>query len=110
MWIHLWAFDLLAFNGRDLRPQPLVKRQACLQTLLERFGCPAVSLSEPFDDGLALLRVAEQRGLEGVVSKRRDAPYCSGECRDWRKVKTMSWRKANRKRWRLFELQSKAAL
>jgi len=86
--IHLWAFDLLAFNGRDLRPQPLVKRQACLQTLLERFGCPAVSLSEPFEDGLALLRVAEQRGLEGVVSKRRGAPYRPGECRDWRKVNT----------------------
>ena len=61
--IHLWAFDLLAFNGRDLRPQPLVKRQACLQTLLERFGCPAVSLSEPFDDGLALLRVASDEAL-----------------------------------------------
>jgi|SRR5215813_3177588 len=72
--IHLWAFDLLAFNGRDLRLQPLVKRQAVLQTLLERIACPAVSLSEPFENGLALLRVAEERGLEGVVSKRRDAP------------------------------------
>jgi len=51
-----------------------------LQALLERFGCPAVSLSEPFKDGLALLRVAEQRGLAGVVSKRHDAPYRSGEC------------------------------
>jgi ATP-dependent DNA ligase len=46
--IHLWAFDLLAFNGRDLRPQPLVKRQARLQALLERFGCPAVRPSETF--------------------------------------------------------------
>ena len=97
--IHLWAFDLLAFNGRDLRVQPLVKRQARLQTLLERFGCPAVSLSEP----LALLRVAEERGLEGIVSKRRDAPYRSGECRDWRKVKTVAWRETNRERWQLFE-------
>ena len=103
--IHLWAFDLLAFNGRDLRLQPLVKRQAVLQALLERFGCPAVSLSEPFEDGLALLRVAEERGLEGIVSKRRDAPYRSGECRDWRKVKTMAWREANRERWRLFEVR-----
>src|SRR5262252_5411846 len=60
--IHLWAFDLLALNGRDLCPQPLVKRQARLQALLERFGCQAVSLSEPFEDGLALLHVAEQRG------------------------------------------------
>jgi len=101
--IHLWAFDLLAFNGRDLRSQPLVKRQACLQALLEQFGCPAISLSEHFEDGMALLRVAEQRALEGVVSKRRDAPYRSGECRDWRKVKTTAWREANRERWRLFE-------
>ena len=62
--IRLWAFDLLAFNGRDLRPQPLVKRQARLQVLLERFGCPAVTLSEPFDDGLALLRIAEEHRLE----------------------------------------------
>jgi ATP-dependent DNA ligase len=38
--------------------------------------------------------VAEQRGLEGIVSKRRDAPYKSGECRDWRKVKTAAWREA----------------
>ena len=101
--IHLWAFDLLVFNGQDLRPQPLVKRQASLQALLERFACPAVSLSEAFEDGQALLRVAEQRGLEGIISKRRDAPYRSGECRDWRKVKTTAWREANRERWRLFE-------
>ena len=78
-------------------------RQARLQALLERFSYQAVSLSEPFEDGLALLRVAEGRGLEGVVSKRRDAPYRSGECRDWRKVKTLAWREANRERWRLFE-------
>jgi ATP-dependent DNA ligase len=37
------AFDLLAFNGRDLRLQPLVKRQACLRALLERFSCPVDS-------------------------------------------------------------------
>jgi len=102
MWIHLWAFDLLAFNDRDLRLQPLKNRQACLQALSERFACPDISLSEPFEDGLALLRVAEERGVEGVVSKRRDAPYRSGECRDWRKVKTVAWREANWERWRLF--------
>ena len=47
--------------------------------------------------------MAEKRRLEGVVSKRRDAPYRSGDCRDWRKVKTTAWREANRERWRLFE-------
>jgi hypothetical protein len=34
-------------------------------------------------DGLALLRAAEEHRLEGVVSKHRDAPYRSGECRNW---------------------------
>jgi bifunctional non-homologous end joining protein LigD len=101
--IHLWAFDLLTFNGRDLRPQPLLERQASLRALLERFGCTAVSLSEPFDDGTALLRIVEKEGLEGVVSKRRVSPYRSGECRDWRKIKTVAWREANRERWRLFD-------
>jgi bifunctional non-homologous end joining protein LigD len=87
---------LLAINGRDLPLQPLVKRQACLRALLERFGCPGTSLSEGFEDGLALLRAAEQRGLESVVSKLRDAPYRSGGCRDWRKVKTLAWREGNK--------------
>jgi bifunctional non-homologous end joining protein LigD len=98
---HLWAFDLLALNGQDWRPQPLVKRQDRLQALLERFGCPAVRPSETFMDGLALLCAAEEHCLEGVVN--RDAPYRSGECRGWRKVKTDAWREANGERWRLFE-------
>jgi hypothetical protein len=33
----------------------------CLPAPLERFDCPVGSLSEGFEDGLALLRVAEQR-------------------------------------------------
>jgi ATP-dependent DNA ligase len=56
-----------------------------------------------FDDGLNLLEAAARMQLEGVVSKRRAAPYRAGECKDWRKVKTAAWREANRERWRLFE-------
>jgi ATP-dependent DNA ligase len=43
----------------------------------------------------------------GVVSKRRDAPYRSGECRDWVNVKTVAWREANRERWQPFERTSR---
>jgi ATP-dependent DNA ligase len=35
--------------------------------------------------------------FEGIVSKQRNAPYRRGECRDWRKVKTITWREANRR-------------
>jgi bifunctional non-homologous end joining protein LigD len=101
--LHVWAFDLLALDGKDLRKWSLERRQARLQALLSRFACPMVLASECFADGQALLRVAEKHGLEGVVSKRRDAPYRSGNCRGWRKIKTAAWREANRERWRLFE-------
>ena len=33
--------------------------------------------------------------LEGIVSKRKAAPYRSGEYRDWHKIKTAAWRTAN---------------
>jgi len=90
------------FANRPANPTKSVLRSAST-SLNARLGCPAVSQSEPFEDGLAFLRVAEERGLEGVVRKRRDAPYRSGECRDWRKVKMLEWREANKKRWRLSE-------
>jgi ATP-dependent DNA ligase len=45
-------------------------------------------------------------GLEGVVSKRRDAPYRSGKRSDWIRVKCPAWRAANQQRWRLFEGRS----
>jgi ATP-dependent DNA ligase len=48
-----------------------------------------------------LLAECEKRGLEGIVSKRLDAPYRSGKC-DWIKVKTPAWRAANKNRDDLF--------
>jgi bifunctional non-homologous end joining protein LigD len=96
--LHMWAFDLLEYNGKDWRQQPLTKRQARLQVLLDRFDCWAILTSFAFDDGAALLRAAETHQLEGIVSKRRDSAYRSGDCPDWLKIKTSSWREENRER------------
>jgi ATP-dependent DNA ligase len=49
-----------------------------------------------------LPEAAEDLQLEGIVSKRWAAPYRSGDCRDWVKVKTVHWRATNRERWRMF--------
>lgn len=43
-----------------------------------------------------------KRGLEGIVSKKKDAPYRSGKC-DWIKVKCAEWRAANKDRGDLFQ-------
>ena len=56
--------------------------------MLKRGKVPDLHLLDAFDGGQKLLEPAEQHGLEGLVSKRRDAPYRSGEFRDWVTVKT----------------------
>jgi ATP-dependent DNA ligase len=84
----VFAFDLLHHNGHDLRSIPLTGRRRRLERLLRRAKVPCLHLVEAFDDGQKLLEAAERHGLEGVVSKQRSAPYKSGECWDWRKVKT----------------------
>ena len=99
----VFAFDLLYRDGRDLRRLPLVERRRRLQRLMSRSEIPCLYLVPCFEDGPQLLETAAQFNLEGVVSKRRDAPYRSGACRDWLKVKTAAWREANQERWRLFE-------
>jgi bifunctional non-homologous end joining protein LigD len=99
----VFAFDLLFRDGRDLRSLPLIERRRRLGRLISRSRVPCLHLVLQFDDGEALLESAERLGLEGVVSKRRQALYRSGRSRDWLKIKTAAWREANRGRWRLFE-------
>ena len=41
--------------------------------------------------------------LEGVISKRRSAPYRSGTQKDWVKVKSKAWREANQDRSELLQ-------
>ena len=41
--------------------------------------------------------------LEGIVSKKRAAPYVAGVACGWIKCKTRQWRETNRERYKLFE-------
>jgi bifunctional non-homologous end joining protein LigD len=99
----VWAFDLLHHNGRDLRELPLFEGKARLEKLILAANIRWLHYSESFDDGIGLLKAADHMKLEGIVSKRRDAPYRSGKKSAWIKVKCATWRAANKERWRLFE-------
>ena len=84
------AFDLLWLEGEDLRPVSLYDRKARLAEVAEAVETPALRLVEPMPEasGPALLKAACGLGLEGVVSKRLDAPYQSGaRLETWRKAK-----------------------
>ena len=84
-----YVFDLL-FEGReDLRALPLRDRKARLEALVERAGGPGrIRYVEHFETGgEAVLSSACRMHLEGVVSKRLDAPYVSGRSITWTKAK-----------------------
>ncbi|MGO7673872.1 non-homologous end-joining DNA ligase [Rhizobium ruizarguesonis] len=82
------AFDLLYFDGHDLRRSELSMRRHLLEDLVPSGGQGEIRLSEEFDaDGDRLLASACEHGLEGIIAKRRDAPYRSGRLGDWLKIK-----------------------
>jgi bifunctional non-homologous end joining protein LigD len=82
----LYVFDLVAFEGYDLRSLPLVKRKAILERVLPRVG--PLKYLEHFDkNGEALYEQVVQLGLEGIVAKRADAPYRAGRTDSWLKIR-----------------------
>jgi bifunctional non-homologous end joining protein LigD len=86
-----YAFDLLHLNGYELVKVPLEGRKAALSSLLSRGQASgAVRYSEHFAvEGAAFFEQACRLQLEGMISKRRTAPYRLGRGRDWVKVKCL---------------------
>jgi bifunctional non-homologous end joining protein LigD len=95
-----WCFDLLAIDGKDVRKEPLEQRRERLRQLLAGADRDLLRNSDALDDGEKLLDAAN---LEGVVSKKRSAPYLAGPNCGWVKLKTQTWRQANRERYKMFE-------
>ena len=88
--LHFYVFDLVAFEGRDLRKLPLAERRRLLEDHALQGMRDPVRLSEVFDaTPKQLIAAAKQAGLEGVVGKRANSTYESGERSGaWVKYKT----------------------
>jgi bifunctional non-homologous end joining protein LigD len=84
-----FAFDLLFAEGEDLREKPLTNRKEQLAVMLSKPGDdPRLRFVEHFETGGdAVLKSACRLSLEGIVSKRADAPYQSGRTDTWAKSK-----------------------
>jgi ATP-dependent DNA ligase len=82
----LYAFDLLAIDGADIRQERLEDRRGKLRLLLAHPEGILFS-DHHHGDGEVVFRHACQLGLEGIVSKRRDSSYSSGRCKSWLKIK-----------------------
>jgi bifunctional non-homologous end joining protein LigD len=82
-------FDLLFFQGEDLRDRPLEERKELLASLQLPTDRGPIRYTEHFEgDGQKFLEAARDQGLEGIICKRRDRPYVSGRTTDWLKCKT----------------------
>lgn len=84
-----FGFDLLFSGEEDLRALALSDRKDRLETLLSRSAKDArLRFVEHFETGGdAVLRSACRLSLEGIVSKKADAPYTSGRSDTWAKSK-----------------------
>jgi bifunctional non-homologous end joining protein LigD len=84
-----YAFDLLHLDGENLASLKLTERKDALAELLNK-SKPRLSLrlsDHVVGNGADMLAKACKMGLEGIVSKRADAPYITGRDRNWLKAK-----------------------
>ncbi len=83
-----FVFDVLFLDGFDVRDRPLEKRKAMLESILSKVEAPLSYVAHvESGEAPALLDLACRGGLEGLVAKRREAPYVSRRTRDWIKIK-----------------------
>jgi bifunctional non-homologous end joining protein LigD len=86
--VRLYAFDLLADDGVDMRDETLQIRKLWLGKLLKRSGDGIIyNEHEAGAIGPRLFQQACKMGLEGIVSKHRERGYRAGRSPHWIKVK-----------------------
>jgi len=88
--LYFYAFDLVAYRGKDLRKLPLSERRVLLEEyaltgLHDPVRLSAVFRAQPKE----LIAAAKKSGLEGIVAKRATSTYETGErSASWVKYKT----------------------
>jgi bifunctional non-homologous end joining protein LigD len=81
-----YAFDLLYLDGYDWRRVPLEERKRKLASLV--VAGDVVRYSDHYEErGKALFGMARQKGLEGIVAKKRASFYEERRSREWLKIK-----------------------
>lgn len=87
--IYYYLFDLLAYEGTDLTRLPLRTRKRLLRECF-KFADPLRFSTHREEKGEEYYRQACERGWEGLIAKRADAPYRHGRTRDWLKFKCVA--------------------
>jgi bifunctional non-homologous end joining protein LigD len=84
----LFAFDLIGLDDHDLCDLPLIARKRRLARLIGKAKRRAIRFVEHLTgDGPTIFDHVCRMDLEGIVSKRTDAPYRSGPSMVWLKLR-----------------------
>jgi len=88
--LYFYVFDLLSYEGKDVRKLPLSERRVLLEEYVLQGMVDPVRLSVVFTSSARkLIAAAKKAGLEGVIAKRADSKYETGERSGaWLKYKT----------------------
>src|SRR5690606_35300966 len=85
------VFDLPYIEGHRLIDVPLEQRKELLFELLKNRAPPQIKYSEHvIGSGPQFFEEAKKLGVEGIISKPRQAPYRSGRAGQWLKVKAVN--------------------
>jgi bifunctional non-homologous end joining protein LigD len=92
--LYYYVFDLLYYDGYDLRDIPLIKRKSLLQKALPELH--NVKYSDHISKhGKDFYKLAQQNKLEGIIAKKAAGQYLTGKrSRDWLKIKLHSQQEA----------------
>jgi len=90
------AYDLLEWQGEDIRQRPFSERRKILDTLISECDCDSIGLYlsdtmtfKTWEDAAAERKRSREKRSEGLMLKRKDSPYLVGRKKgDWWKWKT----------------------
>lgn len=84
-----YIFDLLYYNGQDLKSEPLIERKKLLKSILPETNSYLKYSEHIVRDGIDFFKVAVKEKFEGIIGKRAASIYLEGKrSQDWVKIKT----------------------
>ena len=85
--LQLVAFDILFYNGVDVRKKPLMQRKQLLAEVIEPSEKLVITQYVDGTDAVQYFELIRQHGLEGIVMKGKNSRYESSKrSSDWKKV------------------------
>lgn len=97
------AYDLLEYEGKDIREKPFTERRQLLETLVNALNSNVLAIAEPirfknWDELIEIRLRSRENAAEGLMLKRKSSPYETGR------------RKGNWWKWKIDPLTVDAVL